>query len=307
MELQLTDLERHVRNLFQEIQNFQEIAQNVKPSPGELPSLPGIDICGESLPLAGIVGGDHIIYIDFKKRFDLDARIREAVRSRRPAVARRLENLKQHAAILVADVSGHRITDALLTAMLHQSFLLGVHYELCISGEISTRLFESINARFYQSSMVGKFITMLYGEISADGTFRFISAAHPAPVIFSYEFDRFVEICPDRLVTFPPIGTMPSREDVDARRLPSPLGLKERYTVNELSLMGHHDLLILYTDGLADLTDAQGGHYFPDRLQEVLRQVKDQPAGEICATIRQDLQEFGKSNDDISFVLIKKS
>ena len=307
MEMKPADLEKHILNLSQELQNFQEIAQNVKPSPGELPALQGIDIYGESLPLAGIIGGDHIIYIDFKKRFDLDARIREAVRSRRPAVARRLENLKHNAAILVADVAGHRITDALLAAMLHQAFLLGVHYELCISGEISTRLFESINARFYQSSMVGKYITMLYGEISSDGTFRFISAAHPAPVIFSYEFNRFVEICPDRLVSFPPIGTMPSREDVDARRLPSPLGLKERYTVNELSLMGHHDILILYTDGLADLTNPEGRRFFPDRLQELLRQVKDQPARDICATIRQDLKEFGESGDDISFVIIKRN
>ena len=27
------------------------------------------------LPLSGSVGGDHLIYVDFKQRFDLDARI----------------------------------------------------------------------------------------------------------------------------------------------------------------------------------------------------------------------------------------
>ena len=35
------------------------------------------------------------------------------------------------------------------------------------------------------------------------------------------------------------------------------LGVKEKYTVNEINLMGRGDILILYTDGLSDHRDAQ--------------------------------------------------
>jgi hypothetical protein len=54
--------------LLGELENFQEIARHIKPSPGEIPKISGIDIYGEVIPLNGIVGGDHIIYIDFNKR-----------------------------------------------------------------------------------------------------------------------------------------------------------------------------------------------------------------------------------------------
>ena len=53
-----------------ELKNFEEIAVAIKPRPGSIPSLDGIDVYGEIIPLNGIVGGDHLIYMDFKKRFD---------------------------------------------------------------------------------------------------------------------------------------------------------------------------------------------------------------------------------------------
>ena len=63
-----------------------------------------------------------------------------------------LTRCQRMAGIAVIDVSGHRVTDALLTAMLHQAFLLGSLYELDMFGQITKRLFENLNTRFYQSS-----------------------------------------------------------------------------------------------------------------------------------------------------------
>ena len=42
--------------LMGELDNFQDIARYVKPLPGEIPALDGIDIYGETIPLNGIVG-----------------------------------------------------------------------------------------------------------------------------------------------------------------------------------------------------------------------------------------------------------
>lgn len=292
--------------LERELANLEQITRLLVPSPGDLPELEGIQVYGHSVPLNGIIGGDHIIYLDFKKRYNLDARIERALRKERPEVARKLEKCRTRAGIAVADVSGHHLTDAVLALMLHQAFLVGAMYELDLSGEITTRLFEHLNTRFFKSSAVSKFLTLIYGEIFQDGRFRFISAAHPVPVVFSRKFDRFVDICPEMMETFPPIGTMPSQDDIDRQpqELP-PLGFKEKYEVNEISLMGNGDILILYTDGLSEHTNGQEV-YFPMRLESCLRQCKDGSARGIYDAIMADLLAFGPPADDMTMVVIKR-
>jgi len=297
---------KQLRHLTDELENFEEIALRLKPQPGEVPKIPGIDMSGLVIPLAGVIGGDHIIYIDFKQRHDLDSRIQRALKKGLDQVAAKLEEMKSTAGVLVADVSGHRITDAVLAAMLHQSFLLGAYYELEISGTITTRLFEYINNRFFRSSSVRKFVTMIYGEIHRSGTFRFISAGHHPPLVFSSEFDRFVDIHPDLMVTYPPIGTMPSKTDPDLSRQSSVLGYKDKYTVNELKLMSPGDILLLYTDGLIE-HEADGRSFFPERLEAKIRECKRESARRILEEIKRDLLAFGPPADDVSCVVIKKN
>jgi hypothetical protein len=106
------------KSFAEELQNFQEIATAISPSSGEIPELHGIGIGGLLMPLKEVIGGDHIIYIDFNKRYDLDARIEDAEDAGHDDVAHQLRRLKQRGGILVADVSGHRMTDAAIGAML---------------------------------------------------------------------------------------------------------------------------------------------------------------------------------------------
>jgi hypothetical protein len=113
-----------------EIINFQKIAKNINPSPGEIPSIKGLDIYGETISLLGDVCGDHIIYVDFAKRFNLDERIKQAEMTDRIEISNRLKHLKSKAGILLSDVCGHSITDYLLNAMLHQAFLVGASVKL---------------------------------------------------------------------------------------------------------------------------------------------------------------------------------
>ena len=290
----------------EELQNLQEIASYLRPSTGDLPTVDGIDMFGVSLPLHGTVGGDHIIYLDFKKRYDLDARIANVEAAGNHPVAEKLRLCRRRAGVVVADVSGHFMTDALVTFMLHQAFLLGAIYELDLHGEITTRLFENLNKRFYQSSAVHKYVTLLYGEIGQTGTFRFITAGHSFPVVFSRHYDRIVGISEESLSTFPPIGTMPSSQDIDLRATETtPLGYKESYTANEISLMGNGDILVLYTDGLSEHQNG-GQPYFPGCLEACLREGKDRSARELCDQIVEDVRRFGELEDDLTLVLIKR-
>lgn len=290
--------------LADELRNFEEIAEVIEPSSGSLPRLPGIDIAGRSVSSEGRVGGDHIIYIDFNKRYNLPARIAEAEAAGRQEVAHKLRQCEQRAGILVADVSGHRITDALIAAMLHQGFLLGVYYELDSFGEITVKLFEHLNQRFFRTTAVNRYLTMIYGEISQAGSFRFISAAHPPPRVFSRKAGRFAPVSAERLVTYPPVGMFASRGDLGERVEAGWLGYKDDYTVNQIDLLGSGDLLLLSTDGLIEHLD---GDYFPERVERLFAEVADESAEEICRRLWDDLEAAGKPSDDVTFVVAKRA
>jgi serine phosphatase RsbU (regulator of sigma subunit) len=290
--------------LADELQNFQEIARYIKPSSGEVPELDGIEISGLSLPLKKVLGGDHIIYIDFKRRYDLARRVVRARSTGREEVARNLEQLRHRAGILLADVSGHRMTDALLAAMLHQAFLLGVYYELDRYGEITTRIFEHINMRFYRTTGVNKYFTMIYGEISEKGRFRFISAGHQPPVVFSREHRKFVKISSDRLVTFPPVGLLPSAHDPDEQVEPGMHGYKRRFTVNEINLLNFGDTLLLLTDGLTDHDD---GRFFPDAVERLLAESADATTEQLCRRLREAVEGSAPQTDDITVIAIRRT
>src|SRR5678810_608027 len=101
-----------VRQLRRELANFEDIARHLMPTAGETPRLAGVDVFGGTLPLNGLVGGDHLIYVDFKQRFDLAARIRAAHDEGRTEVEANLRRCQRMAGVAVIDVSGHQVTDA---------------------------------------------------------------------------------------------------------------------------------------------------------------------------------------------------
>jgi serine phosphatase RsbU (regulator of sigma subunit) len=301
-----SDTTELLKQLTAELENFQGMARSLLPTPGEVPRLQGIDIYGGTLALNGVVGGDHLIYVDFKQRFDLDARILHAAEEERWEVVENLRRCQQMAGIVLVDVSGHRVTDALLAAMLHQAFLLGAIYELDMFGHITRRLFENLNTRFYESSAAHKFISVIYGEISEHSMFRFLSAAQPFPIVFSKRNHRFMEVSKDLCVSFPPLGILPSINVIDRNTTTSVLGFKDHYEMNEWVLMGEGDILLLPTDGLVEHSRGDED-YFPGRLEDRLRQVHHQSAREIYEAIMADLQAFSAPTDDVSIVVIKRT
>jgi serine phosphatase RsbU (regulator of sigma subunit) len=57
----------------------QYLRDRLMPVEGAIPQLPGIEMYGNSIP-AGTVGGDLFEYINFQQRYDIEARIRRALR-----------------------------------------------------------------------------------------------------------------------------------------------------------------------------------------------------------------------------------
>jgi serine phosphatase RsbU (regulator of sigma subunit) len=270
-----------VMHLTGELENFEEIVKHLIPPPGEIPRINGLDIFGGSLAFQGTAGGDHVIFVDFTQRFDLESRIQRSIEQGRHDIAKNLRRCQTTAGIAVLDVSGHRMTDAFMAAMLHQAFLVGAAYELDMFGHVTRQLFENLNTRFYQSSSEHKYVSLIYGEISEDSVFRFLSAAQPFPSVFSSQHDRFMEVSDE-------------------------LCIKDDYTINEWLLMGSGDILLLHTDGLTE-HHGTDGNYYPMRLEDTLRQVKHLSAVEIFEAVRTDLLRFSRPADDISFVVIKRT
>ncbi|MBK7045138.1 MAG: serine/threonine-protein phosphatase [bacterium] len=289
-------------DLARELENFQQIASSVLPPPGEIPRLPGLDIHGRMLPLNGIVGGDHIVYVDFNRRFDLDRRLEKATD---PQVRANLAKGRTRAGLMLADVAGHQITDATVHIGLHHAFLTGVSYELEMHGEVTTGLFEKLNTRFYQTANFSKFISVIYGEIAQNGDFTFLNAGSPPPVVFSREFGRLADINADRLTSFYPIGLFPSEQNLDHSRVEAPL-TKKPFTTNRLTLLSPGDILLLYSDGLLDHARGEEA-YFPGRLEEVLRETRDLTAAGICDAVAADLGRFAPAADDISLIVVKRN
>ena len=149
---------------------------------------------------------------------------------------------------------------------------------------------------------ISKYFTMIYGEISTTGKFRFISAGHQPPAVFSREFGRFMTICEDRMVSVPPVGLLPTSDDLDDLRHPSLHGYKKRYEVNEINLLSSGDILVLFTDGLSEHGD---GEFFPGEVESLLAAHKDETSEQICGHLRDRLLDFAPQEDDISVVVIK--
>ncbi len=291
-----------VATLDREMENLRAILGAVYAYPQAF-SLRQIDIFGRLFPLRGELGGDHLIFVDFARRYDLDRRIADAIAADLPEVAARLESNRSRVGVLVADVSGHSMTDTLLAAMLHQAFLVGVLYELAHHGHVTTELFEILNTRFYQSSSVTKYLTMIYGEIADDGTFRFISAGHPLPLVYSAEFGRFVELDRTNLISVHPIGLFPTEGDVDRAMRRTPMAESPRQIVNEVRLLGDGDVLLLYTDGASE----RAGGTLAAALTSTIRSVAALSAREIVYAVREELDRLGAAEDDMTLVAIKRS
>jgi serine phosphatase RsbU (regulator of sigma subunit) len=292
-------MESHKQFLQREIERFTEKIKYIRPLPREIPDLSGIDIFGASLYLNEIAGGDHITFIDFNKRFDLDTRIAEA---KTKSIKKLLELNKARAGILIADASGHGLTDGLLVAQLHQAFLIGASYELEQFGEVTGNLFEKLNNRFYHSSSTSDYITMLYGEISENGTFRFLLAAHQPPLVFSSDLNQIVPLDVSKISVSQPIGFIPSRHTVDIRKNYNPVGFKEKYEINELTLPHENGIYLLYTDGLSDHFEDS----FEGEMENIFKESKDFSAKTIYNNIEKRIFDLKDPEDDISYIIIKK-
>jgi hypothetical protein len=297
--------------LVDELLHFQEVASLALPRHDHLPKLPGIDYVVGIEPCKGCVGGDHIAIVNFEE-YNLKEKIVEAQKAGDATLAATLKHNLDSFGILVADAAGHMITDNTTINYLHGAFRIGVAYELKYNGQITPALFEMLNTRFYDRMRpdylrMKPYLTLIYGEVYNDGRFRFLSAGHPPPLVFSHERDRIETLGADRTEGSTPLGIFPSAYNADVEHFELTPITKNKYDVNEIQLLGRGDIMLLYTDGLTEHHSGDRSHNFRDtRLEQVLMEAKNGSAREIYNAIRREYFAFGPQEDDLAMAVVKK-
>ena len=255
------------------------------------------------------------------------AEYRRAKSSEQVRIAEDLPELYTTAGVLLVDAEGHGIISAKIASTVHDTFHAFMLAELDRHGKTTPNFFEDINLRLAQSvtarNALGRdptdsareIATMLYGEIRPGGHFRFVNFGHPPPLVFSAEFDKFVEIGQAQMVQFLALGLEIPEDHPDRNRYFSMALRKTKMTANdvaEITLMSPGDLLFLYTDGVYDGSD-QGDRRL---IEQVIREHKSEPAREICNAIlqhamKQDehLQQISENDriDDKTVFVIKRT
>jgi serine phosphatase RsbU (regulator of sigma subunit) len=339
------------------------------PVEGAIPDVPGIEMYGNSIPV-GRVGGDLYEYINFQQRYDVDARIRQALKlskefldplppgalprnsvddhvewlrsrqdyrsemeaeyraarsSEQVRAAETLNELHGIAGVLLVDAQGHGLISAKIASTVHDTFHAFMLSELDHHGTTTPELFENINLRLAHSvtarNALGvseenarEIATMLYGEVHPYGYFRFVNFGHPPPLVFSAEYQKFVELDKDRMVQFLPLGLQIPSDHPDRKRYFS-MRLRSRPAnssdVAEITLMSPGDILFLYTDGVYDGSDAEERQH----LEAVMQEHYSKPARDICSAVlehatKEDvrLRQIGQEDqiDDKTVFIIKR-
>jgi serine phosphatase RsbU (regulator of sigma subunit) len=271
----------------------------------------------------------HVEWLQSKPDYSdaVAAEYRRAKRSEQLRIAEDLHELRTTAGVLVVDAEGHGIISAKIASTVHDTFHAFMLSELDRNGKTTPDMFEKINLRLAQSvtarNTLGcdkddnsrEIATMVYGEIRPSGHFRFVNFGHPPPLVFSAEYEKFMEIGRARMARFLALGLAIPEDHPDRNKYIS-MALRvhemDSSDVADITLMSPGDILFLYTDGVYDGSDEQ------DRLQieRVIRRHQGDSAKDICNAIlehavKQDeclkqMSEEDRIDDKTAFVIKRR-
>lgn len=190
---------------------------------------------------------------------------------------------EDHLGIVIADVSGKGIPAALF--MMSSMIIIN---NFAMLGFSPKEVLEKANAKICSSNVLNMFVTVWFGILDLKtGTVTAANAGHEYPAIEKRETG--FELLKDKhgLV----IGGM------------------EGVTYKEYSFtLDKEESIFVYTDGVAEATDAQDELYGTDRMLAALNSAKGKSVGDICGAVAEDINRFVKDApqfDDITMVCIR--
>ena len=266
-----------------------------------------LDPLPPGVPLRNCVD-DHVEWLktlpDYRP--EMEAEYRFAKSTEQVRVAEDLQDLYSTAGVLVVDAQGHGIISAKIASTVHDTFQALMLAELDRYGKTTPELFETLNLRLAHSvtarnalaigekEHAREIATMLYGEVRPGGEFRFANFGHPPPLVFSAGSSRLLKVNESHMAQFFALGLELPAGHPDRKKYFA-LNLRQRefrYSdVGEITLMHPGDILVLYTDGVYDGTDASAR----EELEAILREYSREPARDICNA----LMDFAIKQDEL--------
>lgn len=193
----------------------------------------------------------------------------------------------KHMAVTVADVSGKGVEAAAVTVLTKYALraIITTLRWPAWPGEVLRDLHNALQGQLD----AGSFVTVLFAMIDVGRrSVTLSSAGHPAPFVIH-----------EGRAQQPLLATAPAIALVDYSEL-DPLAT-ERV---ELCV---GDTLVLHTDGLAELRDAQGRFYEEQRMPAALAEFAHLPPSDLVAALYEDGCRYAARppNDDIALVAVR--
>jgi serine phosphatase RsbU (regulator of sigma subunit)/predicted enzyme related to lactoylglutathione lyase len=184
--------------------------------------------------------------------------------------------------LVIGDTSGKGIGAALLMANLQAN----LRSQSAIALEQPARFLQSVNQLFSENTTDSAYATLFFGEYDdLTRRLRYANCGHYSPLLLRHD---------GSLEQLDSTGTV--------------LGLfREWDCVVEKCSLQPGDVLALYTDGITEAFNEAGEEFGEQRLGELLRKHREQPAQAMLAAILEEVQRFsaGKQQDDITLIVAK--
>ena len=186
-------------------------------------------------------------------------------------------------AVVLGDVAGKGLGAALLSAKL-QATLRALLPESTGLEELGLR----VNVIFHRDGIDNRYATLFLAQLEHDsGQLRYLNAGHNPPFV----------IRPDSVEKLPassfPLGMLGSAAYEEGRTSLEP-----------------GDLMLIYSDGLTEATDADGEEFGMERLERMLPGLRDLPPDEVGARVLSAVEAFlgeERNGDDLSVAVIVRS
>lgn len=189
-------------------------------------------------------------------------------------------NRERELAIFLGDATGHGISAALMTMMVH------IAIDSLTPNLATDDSLRKLN-QLISSRHTGRSVTGILFRISPDGLMKVSHAGHPSLIIIPADNSK--------LVTFEQAGC--------------PLGLFEdepvRY-VEEIYHLKHGDKIIAYTDGLTEWRNESKKAYSVNRLLSFIDNNRNLSCKELVCAIYNNVKAFSKvtpNNDDLTLLI----
>jgi serine phosphatase RsbU (regulator of sigma subunit) len=182
---------------------------------------------------------------------------------------------------VLADVVGKGISAALLAATLQ-----GIQASISAFDLAPETMATRINLYLAERSAEDKFATWFFGVLSPDGKFRYVNAAHPAPLWLHNSGE----------VTALPTANLPLGLFADAE-----------FASDRIQLLPG-DALLLFSDGLTEAADPEGQLFGDERVNALLTSLRGLSPTQMQEAVLQAVDAFvhGASQaDDLTLLIVR--